>query len=230
MPHVSWGTLVVLGVLTLLVGGAVAGIIGKNDSRLSLAEMLEQARPAGTLANANARWLSWTWPNEHASHADAVKIPVTWLATGTWLLGIGLATAMYAWKILSPAEVRRAFEPIYQLLWNKWWFDELYDFLFVKPSLVIGRFIAGIDKNWIDVFLNGLASSTVAFSRWWDFVADRGIIDGVANLIAGWTYSLGLSLRILQTGRLRQYVMFIVVGAIGLFVLISFFWTPGLAR
>ena len=34
----------------------------------------------------------------------------------------------------------------------------------------------------------------------------------------------------IQTGRIRQYVMFIVIGAVAIFVLISFFWSPTLAR
>jgi len=38
-----------------------------------------------------------------------------------------------------------------------------------------------------------------------------------------------VSLHALQTGRIRQYVLFIVVGAIAIFVLISFFWSPSLA-
>ena len=39
------------------------------------------------------------------------------------------------------------------------------------------------------------------------------------NWLAGVTYSIGLSLRRVQTGRLRQYVMFIVVGTVALFII-----------
>ena len=61
-------------------------------------------------------------------------------------------------------------------------------------------------------------------------VADRTLVDGFVNLFAAWTYSLGVSLHAIQTGRIRQYVMFIVIGAVAIFVLISFFWSPTLAR
>jgi hypothetical protein len=44
------------------------------------------------------------------------------------------------------------------------------------------------------------------------------------NATARWIHSTGVRLRGVQTGRLRQYVMLIVVGTVGLFVLISFFW------
>ena len=113
---------------------------------------------------------------------------------------------------------------------HKWWFDEIYDALFVQPTMVVSRLIAAFDTRWIDWFLDGLATCTVRFSKIWDFVADRTLVDGFVNLLAGWTYSLGLSLRAVQTGRIRQYVMFIVIGAIAIFVLISFFWSPTLAR
>ena len=41
-------------------------------------------------------------------------------------------------------------------------------------------------------------------------IADRTLVDGFVNLLAAWTYSLGVSLHAIQTGRIRQYVMFIV--------------------
>jgi NADH-quinone oxidoreductase subunit L len=226
-PQITWSMLAVAFVLTMVVGGLLYRIL--PESNLSLANLLEDARPFGTLNPATGRYLAWTWPNEHDAHAPSIVRFATLLATGTWVLGIGLATVIYAFGWLRAEDVRRSFEPIYQFLWNKWYFDELYNFIFVQPALVLGRFIAGIDKNWIDVFIDGIAKVYVSFTRGFEMIADRGIVDGLANLIAGWTYSLGLSLRTLQTGRLRQYVMFIVIGAIALFVLISFFWNPSLA-
>lgn len=197
---------------------------------LTLGGLLEQARPEGTLADARGNWVPWTWPNEHAAHEPSqfarIVAPATLLATGSWVGGIFLAAAFFWWGYLNPSDVRRQFAPIYNLLVNKWWFDELYDFLFVQPTLVISRLIANFDKRVIDWFLDGTATATVWFSRAWDLIADRGIVDGSVNLFAGWMYSLGLSLRSVQTGQIRQYVMFIVIGAIAIFVLISFFWSP----
>ena len=53
---------------------------------------------------------------------------------------------------------------------------------------------------------------------------DRMFVDGLVNLTARWIHSAGISLRRVQSGRLRQYVMLIIVGTVGLFILISFFW------
>jgi NADH-quinone oxidoreductase subunit L len=113
---------------------------------------------------------------------------------------------------------------------NKWWFDELYDAIFVKPVLFKSRLFAEFDRYWIDGFIDRLASVVVWFSKQFELIADRGLVDGSVNIFAGWLYSGALSLRSVQTGLLRQYVVFIVVGALAIFVLISFFWTPLLAR
>lgn len=224
------------GVATVLVVSFVGGLLLQQvlpKSSLTLANLLSQSQPAGlqhAAVIASGEWIRWSWPNEHLSHDASIAIPVTLLATGTWLVGISLATVMYAFGYLNPADVRRQFSPIYKALWNKWYFDELYDWCFVTPTHVISSWISGIDRHWIDRLIDGLASVTRAFAELWERVADRTVVDGIANGLAAWTYRLGASLRVLQTGRLRQYVMFIVLGAIAIFVLISFFWSTTLAR
>jgi NADH-quinone oxidoreductase subunit L len=204
-------------------------IAGNRLGNLTLQQLLEASRPAGTLGDTAAAWKAWKWPSELKSHVDSIKNPVTLLATGTWLFGITLASLMYLLGYLNPADVRRQFSPIYNLLWNKWYFDETYDFLFVQPTHVISRMVSNIDKRWIDGLIDAIAAVTVWFGKQWDYIVDRGIVDFAANLLAGWTYSAGLSLRAVQTGRIRQYAMFIVLGAIGVFVFIYIFLLPALA-
>ncbi len=46
------------------------------------------------------------------------------------------------------------------------------------------------------------------------------MIDGFVNLLARATWNVGSSLKAVQTGKLRQYVMFIVVGVITLFAVL----------
>ena len=57
----------------------------------------------------------------------------------------------------------------------------------------------------------------------WDRLLERSMIDGLANGIGRWTQRVGISLRNVQTGQLRQYVLFIVVGTVALFLMVSFF-------
>ena len=126
--------------------------------------------------------------------------------------------------------MRSRFPWIYKFLRNKWYFDELYEVVFVKNAHRIGRFFANFDLRIIDGFIHGVASVTKWISRQWDRVADKIAIDGTINWVARTTHSIGLSLRQVQTGNLRQYVMFIVVGTIVLFVLLSFLWSPTFAK
>jgi NADH-quinone oxidoreductase subunit L len=195
--------------------------VGVAWPALNLSHLLEQARPAGTAAKAPGVLVEMTWPNEHDAHTQAIVVPATLIAFVTALAGFLLATVFYGWRVLSADEARRYFQPIYRFLWNKWWFDELYDFLFVRPTLAICRFAAATDRRLIDGIVDGLAWSTRKFADMWDWVADRIIVDGFVNWFADTTYRLGLMLREIQTGKIRQYVMFIVVGTVGVFVLIT---------
>ena len=201
---------------------------------LHLSNLLEQARPSGTAATVSAVMVDMVWPDEHIAHAPEnygkIVVPATLIAFGTALSGFLLATVFYAWRILSPDEVSAQFRGLYRFLVNKWWFDELYDLIFVKPTLVISRWIAGFDRRWIDGLIDGSARVVRSFSSLWVRVADGIVVDGSVNAFAKWMYSLGLSMREIQTGRLRQYVMFIVVGTVAVFILVSFFWSFTLAQ
>jgi NADH-quinone oxidoreductase subunit L len=91
-------------------------------------------------------------------------------------------------------------------------------------------FLAGVisrfDKIIIDGLIDSLARGTVQISKL-DDMFDRYFIDGLVNLTAHWTYSIGTSLRRVQTGKLRQYVMLIVIGTVALTVLIK--WSAAAA-
>ena len=221
-------------VCTVIGGWLIKQIIGPSArDAYSLQALLEQARPDGLLAHAHGAWTKWTWPNEHYAHEEpqfaSIVVPATLLASASWAGGILLAAAFFWWGTLNPEDVRRQFSPVYNLLVNKWWFDELYDAIFVQPTMVVSHVISSFDKRWIDGFLDGLARTGIRFSNLWEFVADQTIVDGFVNLLAAWVYSLGTSLHAIQTGRIRQYVMFIVIGAIVIFFMIGLFWSPTLA-
>lgn len=219
-PPVMYVPLVILAVFA--VGVAWTQFLW-IDIPFDLKEMLEQARPAGTLATAQGELVAMTWPNEHAAHTPEIVQPVTWMAFGSALAGFLLATLFYGVRYLNPDDARRQFYTIYRFLLNKWWFDELYDFLFVRPVFLLSRMAAGIDTRWIDGIIDGLARLIAWISAWGDRWVDQGLIDGLANSTASLTYRFGLWIRNVQTGRIRQYVMFIVVGMVAIFVLISFF-------
>ena len=114
------------------------------------------------------------------------------------------------------------------MLWNKWWFDELYRFAFIRPTLRLAKIAAGTDRNVIDRLADGLAGTVRSVARLDDWL-DRLLVDGLVNAVASWTYRAGISLRALQTGKLRQYVVTVAIGTVALFVLISLYWSFAVA-
>ena len=135
---------------------------------------------------------------------------------------------MYLWRIISPATVASVFRPLYSVLANRWYFDELYNAIFVRPVFAVASLASGTDRGVIDRFIEGVAWSArqlAGFDAW----IDRTLVDGLVNATASATWHAGLELKKLQTGRLRQYVMFIVVGTVALFVLASMLFRAGLA-
>jgi len=214
----------------LLILAFFAVTVGWNWA-FGVPSLLEQAVPDGTHAGAGQSnfWMALEYPKEHAPHHEAVTAhersihaQATLAAFGTALFGVFLAALMYWLRVLSPEDARAYFSPVYRLLWNKWWFDELYHALFVRPTLFFSKLVARIDRAVIDWLIDNTARGTVRISKVDDQIIDRTFVDGLVNLTGNWIFSLGVWLRRFQTGRLRQYVTFIVVGTVALFVLISF--------
>ncbi len=81
--------------------------------------------------------------------------------------GIGLAYVFYMFLPGLPGAVARAFRPLYLFLLNKWYFDELYDFVFVRFARWLGRnFWKTGDGTLIDgVGPDGMAAATIDLAR-----------------------------------------------------------------
>jgi NADH-quinone oxidoreductase subunit L len=220
-PRIMYYPLVVLAIFAVGVGWTMFG--------LGVEPLLEQARPAGTALEADAVLVSnLRYPSEHDRHLDAYHVPATLVATATALSGFLLAMVFYGLRILDPAEARNQFRPIYSFLIHKWYFDELYNAIFVQPVLFVSRRVAEFDKKIIDGFIDYLALAARMVAGVDDLI-DRYLIDGLVNRGADWTYAIGLWFHGAETGKLRQYVMFIVIGTVALFVLITFYLNTTLA-
>ncbi|MCV6595976.1 MAG: NADH-quinone oxidoreductase subunit L [Mangrovicoccus sp.] len=80
------------------------------------------------------------------------------------LSGLILAVIMYLWQPSLPGKIAKANWPLYNFLINKWYFDELYERIFVKPAKALGRFLwKNGDGATIDGGINGLALGIVPF-------------------------------------------------------------------
>ncbi|MCA1684705.1 MAG: NADH-quinone oxidoreductase subunit L, partial [Planctomycetia bacterium] len=112
--------------------------------------------------------------------------------------------------------VASRFPGVHDFLVHKWYFDELYDVALVRPALALARGIGQFDKQIVDGVVNAAASFTELLSRL-EGVFDRLAVDGLVNLVARGVYVLGDYGRMLQTGRLRNYLMVLAVAVVGLF-------------
>jgi NADH-quinone oxidoreductase subunit L len=214
-PKVMYVPLVVLAVMAVVAGWSVFGF--------GVQPLLEQARPPGILADAHGVFLpALVHPDEHLSHVDEFHVPSTWVAISTALAGFMLAVVFYGLRVLDPSEVRSQFRAVYDFLINKWYFDELYDKVFVQPVLFVSRRVAEFDRKVIDGLIDNLAVGTRMLAVFDDLI-DRYFVDGFVNVFAGWTYGLAVWFRGAETGQIRQYVLFIVVGTVALFILITFY-------
>ncbi|MBN8936539.1 MAG: NADH-quinone oxidoreductase subunit L [Rhizobiales bacterium] len=78
---------------------------------------------------------------------------VTWLPTVMLALGWGVAAYMYLLHPEIAPRLARQHQALYRFLLNKWYFDELYDLIFVRPALWLGRLLwKGGDGRVIDGF------------------------------------------------------------------------------
>jgi NADH-quinone oxidoreductase subunit L len=104
-------------------------------------------------------------PNNHIMHAMH-EIPgwVGWAPFIAMLGGFALACLYYILVPSLPALTARMFKPLYLFLLNKWYFDELYDLIFVRPTFWLGRVLwKGGDGKIID----GLGPDGIASRVLW---------------------------------------------------------------
>ena len=104
-------------------------------------------------------------PDNHVLH-DAHYVPKWVKLSPFFAMIIGFVVAFWFY-IVNPALPKRLAEeqrPLYLFLLNKWYFDEIYDAIFVRPAMALGRFFwKRGDGNVIDGFLNGVAMGIVPF-------------------------------------------------------------------
>ena len=113
-------------------------------------------------SNEQAFWGSAIFRGEHNHILHNMEEVPGWVGLSSFvamLIGFVIAWVYYIAAPWLPAATARAFRPLYLFLLNKWYFDELYDFIFVRPAFAIGRFLwKGGDGAVIDGAIDGTAA------------------------------------------------------------------------
>ncbi len=143
---------------------------------------------------------------------------VTVLATGSALLGIFLGWGMYLRGAIQPQTMALTFWPLYVLFSNKWFIDEIYEVVFIRPTVALPRAVSWIVYNILDQMgVDGVGWITCKLSDLKSWIDDHwvdGLVDGV-----GWSVdSFGAFGRRAQTGLVQNYLMVIAQGFVFLAV------------
>jgi len=152
---------------------------------------------------------------------------VALLSTGLALIAIALSYVVYVRRMKAMEELplarrvddplRKMLGPIFSLLEHKYYVDELYNLIIIKPYTAIAAFIA--DKVdwafWHDFFhdkvlYGGFKGLTWLLSN----PIDTKAIDGFANGLAEGTQELAQTMRRIQTGYVRNYALSVFAGLV----------------
>jgi len=126
---------------------------------------------------------------------------VKWSATGAWVIGLVFAIIFYLLLPSAARAIGTSGGPLHSFLYNKWYFDQLYNFVFVKGAAALG-----------DLF--------------WK-VGDKKIIDGLGpDGVTAATKGGAWGLSKLHTGYLFHYAFVILVSAV-VFGAVAMMWGKG---
>jgi NADH-quinone oxidoreductase subunit L len=168
--------LIPMGILA--IGSILVGFVGLGGEKSLWAKILEE---------------TFVLPEHfHISHSSLPML----LGLSAGILGIALAYIMYVLSPNLPVILAKTFRPIYLVLYNRYWVDEIYNFIFVKGLNFISK--------WV-LFL----------------LVDRILIDGIINALAWLSYGIGLFFTKLQTSSVRTYALWIILGALFIVGIIS---------
>jgi NAD(P)H-quinone oxidoreductase subunit 5 len=113
-------------------------------------------------------------------------------SVGIGLIGISLAVLMYVRHQINPAAIAKSLQPLYNFSLNKWYFDDIYDRIFVRGTRLAAREALEVDSR---------------------------IVDGVVNLTGLITVISGEMLKYLENGKAQFYALIIFASVVVLVVL-----------
>ena len=198
---------IVAPLVILAVLAVVSGFVG-IPGRMQIAEFLQYHRPDIV---------------QHGAH-HAVNWTVMIAGLTAALLGVLAGFMCYdtrtrAFKFAT-ARLTKLDEFVYQLSFQKGWFDEIY-----RATLVRGLFICvgaadWMDRNIVDGFVNAVGWLTRQ-TAYLSGLFDRFVVDGLVNLTAVLARGLGDGLRRAQSGQVQTYLLIVFVGLIMLIWAVS---------
>jgi NADH-quinone oxidoreductase subunit L len=158
------------------------------------------------------------WPHHAFAHYLAPAFPreeglQLERETGWILMILAISAALLGMFLARHQIVGR----IQALLYNKWYVDEIYGAVFVNGLCKRGgRLLSAFDRHIVDGGVNGTAWLTRANSRLMIFW-DTWVVDGLVRLSSFVVLMTSYPARLLQTGHVQTYALFVVLGMLAMF-------------
>jgi NADH-quinone oxidoreductase subunit L len=125
--------------------------------------------------------------------------------------GIALGWLVYrnAWQKADDKDPMQFLGPIYTFLQNKYYLDELYDYVFVRPAQWLSETVTYkfLDKTIIDGILHTIGRTAVIVGNFFKDILEKRTIDDPPIYLAGGFHWVGRSFRVIQTGRVQNYLL-----------------------
>ncbi|MCX7918931.1 MAG: NADH-quinone oxidoreductase subunit L [bacterium] len=147
--------------------------------------------------------------NEHSEPSLVIMV----ISVLVGAAGIVVAYLAYGKKpaTLSMSAIAGRLPFIYRVLINKYYFDELYEYMIIRPFFKLTKLAFAFDQLIIDGTVNGVAWATVLLSKLKNLI-DIYIVDGLVNF-TGWITQTSSSIfRKAQTGIIQNYTLFLILG------------------
>jgi NADH-quinone oxidoreductase subunit L len=182
--------LVPLAILAIL--SVVGGWMGSERFDKFLAPVFHPTATVSAASSAADEAPAATSPAEGTKQEPSERF-LAIVSVGVALFGFLLAWFLYHQRPELPDQIATAFGSLYQAVLNKYWIDDLYSWIFVKPLIAISGIVfwRGIDQGVIDATLDGSAATA------------RELSDDVRHM---------------QSGNVRSYAGWVAVGATAVIV------------
>ncbi len=204
-PSIMILPLVVLAIGSIFAGSVFyGGFVGSAYDKHASASSYSNIMPAAGGGASSETHGANAWSKEYFWHDSIKVLPANdtveaahyvpfWvkkmpLVVG--ILGILLAYFVYMFRAGISTNIARIFKPLYVLFFNKWFFDPLYNVIFVRPAIAWGH----------------------AFSK-----SDKSIVDGIgADGVAAFSVRASKALSRFQSGYLYQYALVMMISLIAI--------------
>jgi NADH-quinone oxidoreductase subunit L len=147
-------------------------------------------------------------------HPEAVpfSVPVAGISTVLAVGGLLLGTWLYKdYRAGQVEPFQRALGPLFSLLRNKYYVDEFYHLVIIRPVVWFANFCFEVDNQWVVDPLVNLAGAIGRLASEISLVLDTIIVDGAVNAVGDVARGAGGILRYSQTGRVQNYLLVVAI-------------------